>query len=208
MASDGLWDVMSRSKAVKMVRHKASEAAAEALLEAVVSQTRFNDDASIIVIDVLPSLDLPTFPEVAEKVSSSQQIKKKPSGGGGGGGGLFACFKSAEVQELDSRDVSGLGALHLFSDVDCLVAYPNIRTELLGDENGGRTSQPRSSAETLVRDLTLHGSVYGGMSEPVDDGGAVAEGFHHLKSDELLPRVCVCSPVQEKPPSLLLLATP
>ena len=58
MASDGLWDVLTLSKAVKLARPKATHAAVAALLAAVTGQNRFSDDASIIVVDMIPPVSL------------------------------------------------------------------------------------------------------------------------------------------------------
>eukprot|EP00983_Pelagomonas_calceolata_P053940 1143502-Pelagomonas_calceolata.AAC.1 len=48
LASDGLWDLMSYSKAVTMTRAKPTSAATAALIQVM-------DSASIIVVDLLPS---------------------------------------------------------------------------------------------------------------------------------------------------------
>lgn len=54
VASDGLWDVLTLSKAVKLVRSKPTSLAASTLVDAVKRDQRFMDDATVIVVDVLP----------------------------------------------------------------------------------------------------------------------------------------------------------
>lgn len=54
MASDGLWDVLTLSKAVKLVRSKPASLAASTLVDAVKRDQRFMDDTTVIVVDVLP----------------------------------------------------------------------------------------------------------------------------------------------------------
>lgn len=67
MASDGLWDILTLSKAVKMARPKTTELAASTLVNSVLRDLRFNDDTSVIVVDVLPS-PLSLFPTIALQV--------------------------------------------------------------------------------------------------------------------------------------------
>ena len=73
MASDGLWDVLSFSKAVKLTRTKPTGAAASALVNAVSRDLRTLDDASIVVIDILPTAHT-SFPTVALKVCSTARV--------------------------------------------------------------------------------------------------------------------------------------
>ena len=142
MASDGMWDVLTLSKAVKVARPLAAKAAATTLLECVTSQNRFNDDTSIIVVDVLPH-GISSFPSAVSAASSPLDLASagaKSSVGSAGshlssspsmsrskssGGGMFACFRP-ELDESDSRDVTGFGRLAFFADVDCLRAYPEV----------------------------------------------------------------------------------
>ena len=119
--------------------------AATALLETVTGQTRFNDDTSIVVLDLLPE-GVESFPVAISAAASRRSGSRVVSDGGGGGGGgdgvssssapsegimrtpskglLFACFRS-EAEMQDSRDAVGPGHLVLYADVDCLKVRPN-----------------------------------------------------------------------------------
>ncbi|GFH28620.1 PPM-type phosphatase domain-containing protein [Haematococcus lacustris] len=116
MASDGLWDVLSFTKAIKLTRSKPTGAAASTLVSAVSRDLRTMDDASIVIIDILPS-EGTSFPTVALKATPQASQKAMASSG------LFSCFK-AEPVEPDSRDLTGPGHLGFYCDVDCLRAYP------------------------------------------------------------------------------------
>ncbi len=168
MASDGLWDVLSYTKALKMTRSKPTGAAASTLITAVSRDLRTLDDASIVVIDLLPS-EATSFPTVALRAGApgggagtgAGSTKKGSSGGSGsgGGGGLFSCFRS-EADEPDSRQVpvGGSGHVAFLADVDCLVAYPGLK-QLLA----------RSSASTRVQALAMGGGGLGGGGGKVLD---------------------------------------
>ena len=80
MASDGLWDILTLSKAVKMARPKTTELAASTLVNSVLRDLRFNDDTSVIVIDVLPS-PLSQFPTIALQVGGRVWNMLHTSGG-------------------------------------------------------------------------------------------------------------------------------
>ena len=67
MCSDGVWDLINLSKAVKMCRMKTADGATGAVMSAVSRDMRLLDDASIIVVDFLPS-EATSFPTVALKV--------------------------------------------------------------------------------------------------------------------------------------------
>eukprot|EP00775_Hariotina_reticulata_P009503 gene9503-9666_t len=54
MASDGLWDLVTFSKAAKSVRHKLPHQAVSTLVQMVAKDRRMADDVSIIIVDVLP----------------------------------------------------------------------------------------------------------------------------------------------------------
>ena len=82
MASDGLWDILTLSKAVKMARPKTTELAASTLVNSVLRDLRFNDDTSVIVIDVLPS-PLSQFPTIALQVGGRVWNMLHTSGGWG-----------------------------------------------------------------------------------------------------------------------------
>ncbi|PNW77853.1 hypothetical protein CHLRE_10g454450v5 [Chlamydomonas reinhardtii] len=120
VCSDGVWDLMSLSKAVKLCRFKPASAATAALMGAVSRDLRLLDDASIIVVDLLPT-DGTSWPTVA------LQANPKPEKSGG----LFACFRP-ELDEPDSRDVhsSGPGHLAFLADLDSLRVYPQMRAAL------------------------------------------------------------------------------
>ena len=93
-------------------------------------QNRFNDDASILVLDLVPE-GVPSFPlaVAAANAAAAASIRSGSSDGGGPPDGagrappskglMFACFGSeADVQ--DSLDAIGPGRLVLYADVDCL----------------------------------------------------------------------------------------
>lgn len=147
MASDGLWDVLTFSKAVKLTRSKPTGAAASALVTAVSRDLRTMDDASIIIIDMLPS-EGTSFPTVALKANPKGSEKS---------GGLFACFKP-EIDEPDSRDLPGKGHLVFYCDVDCLRAYPGLK-QLLNRSSLGvvHAQQLHQTHHRSPVDFTLHG---------------------------------------------------
>ncbi|GFH29938.1 PPM-type phosphatase domain-containing protein, partial [Haematococcus lacustris] len=84
---------------------------------------RTMDDASIVIIDILPS-EGTSFPTVALKATPQASQKAVASSG------LFSCFK-AEPVEPDSRDLTGPGHLGFYCDVDCLRAYPGLKQLLV-----------------------------------------------------------------------------
>ncbi|KAG2431718.1 hypothetical protein HXX76_009215 [Chlamydomonas incerta] len=131
VCSDGVWDLMSLSKAVKLCRFKPASAATAALMGAVSRDLRLLkpsysgkvvilDDASIIVVDMLPS-DGTSWPTVALKANPKPEKS----------GGLFACFRP-ELDEPDSRDVHSAAPGHLafLADLDSLRVYPQMRAAL------------------------------------------------------------------------------
>jgi len=146
MASDGLWDVLSFSKSAKLTRSKPTGASASALVSAVSRDLRTMDDASIIIIDVLPS-ESTSFPTVALKANPRSTEKS---------GGIFACFKP-ELDEPDSREARGAGHLTFYSDVDCLRAYPGLRGLLARGSLQHLGSTLGMSARHPPNDYTLHG---------------------------------------------------
>ncbi|KXZ54621.1 hypothetical protein GPECTOR_4g686 [Gonium pectorale] len=120
ICSDGVWDLMSLSKAVKLCRFKPAAAASATLMGAVSRDLRLLDDASIIVVDLLPS-DTTSWPTVALKTNPKPEKS----------GGLFACFRP-ELDEPDSRDLhtSAPGHLAFLADLDSLRIYPQLRAAL------------------------------------------------------------------------------
>jgi len=127
MASDGLWDILSLSKAVKIARPKPTESAASTLVNSVMRDLRFNDDTTVIVIDALPT---PTsnFPTIALQMALHPDVlqRRKPKSG------LCACLQT-ENDEPSSHETSmaGPGHLPLFADMDSLKAYPHLLHELI-----------------------------------------------------------------------------
>lgn len=167
VASDGVWDLMSLSKAVKLCRLKNALSASSVLMATVSRDLRLLDDASIIVVDLLPS-DSSSFPTIALK--SNPKPEKS--------GGLFACFKP-ELDEPDSRDLNGLpGHLTFLADIDSLKAYPQLRGMLQRGQiqfMASVMSGPATGGRPGV-DFTMHGankvSLYKGFSE----GGSPRSG--------------------------------
>ncbi|KAJ9519451.1 hypothetical protein QJQ45_023188 [Haematococcus lacustris] len=160
LASDGLWDVLNLSKALNLVRSKSTEAAASTLATAVSKDVRAVDDASIMVVDIMPS-EHASFPSLAHKANPQA---RRPGAGAtpAATGGFFSCFRP-EVEEPDSRDITGLGHLDLYCDVDCLRAYPGLK-QLLARNNLHPDQLPPQLAQALNKpgnglvDYTLHGA--------------------------------------------------
>lgn len=158
VCSDGVWDLMTLSKAVKLCRLKTAAGATDTLMAAVSRDMRLLDDASIIVVDFLPS-ETTSFPTVALK--SNPKPEKS--------GGLFACFKP-ELEEPDSRDLTGQpGHLGFMSNVDALKAYPHLRHALQRTQiqymaslfgNGGTLAGGGAGghAPAAPVDYTMHGA--------------------------------------------------
>lgn len=158
LSSDGLWDVMTLSRAVKLTRHKPLTAAATALIDAVLRDQRFLDDTSLFVVDVLPQgaagRTQITFPDVALQMGLASSIQPVPRPIGG----MCGCFCSPpEPEERCARltDPGGPGYVTVLADVDCLLAFPELRYNVLSAPDirarqGRRTSSPRP------RELTLH----------------------------------------------------
>jgi len=77
--------------------------------QAVERDLRIQDDATIIVVDMLPH-ERTSFPTVVllARPEGARKAKKAKSSSGG----MFGCFK-AEVEQPDSRDAEGLGHLQV-----------------------------------------------------------------------------------------------
>lgn len=190
VCSDGVWDLMNLSKAVKLCRLKTAAGATDTLMAAVSRDMRLLDDASIIVVDFLPS-EGTSFPTVA--LRSNPKPEKS--------GGLFACFKP-ELEEPDSRDLSGgqPGHLGFMADVDALKAYPHLRHALqrtqiqymaslfgaggalAGGGPGGRPGAPV--------DYTMHGAskVWAETQMPTHGANLQYAWVSLYKYDEQAPR--------------------
>uniref|UniRef100_A0A383WJ55 PPM-type phosphatase domain-containing protein n=2 Tax=Tetradesmus obliquus TaxID=3088 RepID=A0A383WJ55_TETOB len=185
MASDGLWDLMSFSKAAKSVRHKLPHQAVSTLAQMVARDKRMADDVSIIILDMLPppapGIMPQQFPASTLKASSggkSAGVSRSDSSSGRSSkssGGLFACFKGSAVQEDEVPYHAGTGAavhaghtealtgplaqpwagLSFLADVDCYQTYPLHGKQL------ARVSVPaarRPSPPPKRRgDYTVHG---------------------------------------------------
>lgn len=190
MASDGLWDVLSYAKVLKLTRSKPTSAAASTLITAVSRDLRTLDDASIIVIDLLPS-EATSFPTVA--------LRATPGGGGGvaapvakKSGGLFACFRP-EPDEPDSREVpvGGAGHVAFLCDVDCLVAYPGLKA-LLARTSATSKAQHVPQPITKPPDYTLHGAVVfgqnGSAGNSLAGGNAFGRSVSQVSNDPSLHR--------------------
>eukprot|EP00879_Flechtneria_rotunda_P006047 GHRR01006360.1.p1 GENE.GHRR01006360.1~~GHRR01006360.1.p1 ORF type:complete len:642 (+),score=258.86 GHRR01006360.1:226-1926(+) len=106
MASDGLWDLMTFSKAAKSVRHKLPHQAVTTLAQMVARDRRMADDVSIVIIDILPPAAEGVMPQhfpasalqATSKLSSNGMIRVRSSSGGG----FFGCFKSPAVIEYNT----------------------------------------------------------------------------------------------------------
>lgn len=149
LCSDGVWDLMSLSKAVKLTRMKPCSPATASLMQTVSRDLRMLDDASIVMVDFLPC-DSTSFPTIALKANPQSEKSS---------GGLFACFRP-ELDEPDSRDAQGVGHLSFLADLDALKEYPGERTRLLRSNvqhvaTAIADAQLRASAPP---DYTMHGS--------------------------------------------------
>ncbi|GFR48931.1 hypothetical protein Agub_g10936 [Astrephomene gubernaculifera] len=164
ICSDGVWDLMSLSKAVKLCRFKPASAATAALMGAVSRDLRLlpQDDASIIVVDLLPS-DSTSWPTVALKTNPKPEKS----------GGLFACFRP-ELDEPDSRDLhtAAPGHLAFMADLDSLRVYPQMRAALQRGQIQHIATALNNAAGGAVKppaDFTMHGSnkvaFYRGLGE-------------------------------------------
>ncbi|GAX80484.1 hypothetical protein CEUSTIGMA_g7922.t1 [Chlamydomonas eustigma] len=192
MASDGLWDVLTLSKAVKMTRSKDAATAAAALLSAVTCQSRFNDDTSIIVLDMLPP-GVTSFPEAVNNMKTSaaalqvgsapqHTARRSPSSGG-----LFSCFSSSFSDEghmshgvRNDGDASA-GRLLLYSDVDCLTTYPKAREGLVVKPWHLKPADAEVDSQ-ISRDFTMHNEQYftsRQCSIDAEKGGGVAMLVHN-----------------------------
>ncbi|KAG1662588.1 hypothetical protein FOA52_002985 [Chlamydomonas sp. UWO 241] len=121
IASDGLWDVITPSEAARLTRKQTASQAVRELTKAAASdRARVIDDTSVICVDLIPG-SLPSnaaWPDTYAHVSKSVPPRPPP--------GMFQCCGPTAEPEPDSRDVSGVGQLSYFEDVDCLVAYPRL----------------------------------------------------------------------------------
>ncbi|GIL83304.1 hypothetical protein Vretimale_11336 [Volvox reticuliferus] len=150
ICSDGVWDLMNLSKAVKLCRFKAAPAATAALMAAVSRDLRLLDDASIIVLDLLPSENT-LWPTVALKTNPKPEKS----------GGLFACFRP-EIEEPDSRDLhsSAPGHLSFLADLDSLRVYPQMRAALQRSQIQHLATVLNNATGTVGKpfDFTMHGA--------------------------------------------------
>ncbi|KAF6260285.1 phosphatase 2C-like domain-containing protein [Scenedesmus sp. NREL 46B-D3] len=185
MASDGLWDLMSFSKAAKSVRHKLPHQAVSTLAQVVARDKRMADDVSIIILDMLPppapGITPQQFPASTLKASSAKssgavfgRSNSSSSRSGKSSGGLFACFKSSAVQEDEAYHAGSGGAaipqhpvattgplaqpwagLAFLADVDCYETYP-VHGKQLARAAGPAARRP-SPPPKRRSDYTVHG---------------------------------------------------
>ena len=189
IASDGLWDTMSHSRAVSLVRNKTPHAAAASLVETASKDVRIVDDTTVVVVDVLPCPGPDhDFPMVARRMlechgsaAGASERRRSASGrliqGLGLGLGLFACFQP-EVEEPDAREAEGPGFLALYADVDCLAEDPTAvprlrRTTEAAPPPKVKVHSPPSSA----RRPRLAGPAAWGSAPPSRGAPGAGAGF-------------------------------
>ncbi|GAX80480.1 hypothetical protein CEUSTIGMA_g7918.t1, partial [Chlamydomonas eustigma] len=113
LASDGLWDSVSLSKAVRMVRGMDSSEAAQQLVRHIM-YTRFTDDTSVLILDMLP-VGTPSFSHVSS-LMVPYTVKAEPKAAG-----LFACLlQPKEKQEPNAELIEGPAHLRLLISIDML----------------------------------------------------------------------------------------
>eukprot|EP00955_Chlamydomonas_euryale_P069038 360311-Chlamydomonas_euryale.AAC.9 len=145
IASDGVWDVLTPSRAAKLARELSpSEAATELVRIAASNLYGVVDDTSAIVVDLAPS----ETPMLSGKALPPLPWEPR-------GWSLLACLKPSS-DEPDSRDVgpSDPGHLLLLSDIDALHAYPQLLRRI--DSHYGQRTAPVS--QEAPADFTMHGS--------------------------------------------------
>jgi serine/threonine protein phosphatase PrpC len=174
ISSDGLWDVISLGRAVKETRSKTTKEAAHALIECVQRDLRFQDDTTVIVIDMLPDKDT-TFPMVAQKAMA--MAAKMPTIKASGG--LFSCFGSP-APELQSHELASKhpGKFEAYSIVDCMDAFPFLR-----DADARAQFIPSEERAQIHRDFTIHNRLdYSNLPSRDDNAstGAESEKSHIL----------------------------
>mmetsp|Transcript_15114 Transcript_15114/g.26823 ORF Transcript_15114/g.26823 Transcript_15114/m.26823 type:complete len:545 (+) Transcript_15114:98-1732(+) len=158
LASDGLWDLVSISRAAKLIRNHPIESAANHLVETALRDNKQLDDCSVIVADFLPKRGT-NFPTVALKAGRSIT---NANGKSSGGVGFFSCFKTKEVDEPDSRHVEGFGHLPFLSDLDTLEILPELKQTLNRMAvvvPAPYTTVPEDAAKAAAKsgkDLTMH----------------------------------------------------
>eukprot|EP00798_Chlamydomonas_sp_ICE-L_P005307 gene5307-18551_t len=161
IASDGLWDVLSCAKAARLIRTKPEKAAAAALLVAVQEDQRVMDDASIIVLDILPATtnNFPTVFLKAIDPTSSSAPDPLSAPKASSGGGFFSCFHPEVVEKLHEAGSPAVnGALKLLADVDCLEAYPGLKMMLANARNPmSRAKEGPSAKNPALMNYSLHG---------------------------------------------------
>lgn len=133
LASDGLWDAVSTSKAVRAVRSMPVFSAASELVRLAAKNPHVIDDTTVLVIDVLPP-GAPSFPVSVRALRDasgfppvSPQTSPKASSGG-----LFGCFRAPSTKDVQADDTTRHAcfgvekSLKLLCDRDCLTFHPDL----------------------------------------------------------------------------------
>ncbi|KAG1678010.1 hypothetical protein FOA52_000805 [Chlamydomonas sp. UWO 241] len=216
LASDGMWDCMSLSRAAKIARSRSpSAAAAELVRVAAANLYGIVDDTSAIVVDMMP----------AERFASASGGDPSGSGAGGlpapaavlarappplpweprtGGGlsALFACLRGS-IEEPDSRDAE-LGSparLIFFADIDALHSYPYL-LEMLDNEaqeHDARWSYSLPPA-VLESNFTLHGAT-AGQTRSADPSGSRGGNNHYHRGGGVISADLMGTRTSSKGPS-------
>lgn len=181
VASDGLWDIIQPRQALKLVRNKGPQDAADFLVLSAARDRRFSDDITIIVADILPNANIPFAVQALRNASVSMTKGRTPSiarsltspsatsaaGEKTSSGGLFSCFaKPKVVEHVDSQEVfvkpspsRSTGPIDMIADEDTLTSIPAAKTTL------ARMSIPLpplpnvSATRPETLDYTVHGAV-------------------------------------------------
>lgn len=147
MASDGLWDFFSGSRACKIVRKARLEKAPARLFRALMFQTDglLLDDTTIMIVDILPKGTVEFRDAVKEAKKATRQ-------------GLVSKVRRA-INSLFKDDSSR--TLELYSDMDALDAFPMLNSQGFSIFNSCRskTGNPRSPQVESYKNSCLDNNV-------------------------------------------------
>jgi hypothetical protein len=116
LASDGVWDAVEPKRAARAARAHGPPEAAEAVVAAVLRAAgpggTPRDDATIVVVDVLPSGAAPSFPEtlgrrLRRSASRGAALAALAAASGDGGSGVDGCGETPGCQSPGGGLMSG-----------------------------------------------------------------------------------------------------
>lgn len=128
LGSDGLWDCIPFSKAVRMVRGMKADQAANELVSCAAANTRIIDDTSAVVVDILPNAST-SFPAIVQNAQAAH------GGGAKKSGGFFSRLidnMRPEPEEPCARTIpkGEIGHVDFMVESDTLSEFPTARTRL------------------------------------------------------------------------------